>query len=240
MCQKCLLWVCLFWLHPQLMSLGHRCRCWIDVFEKQSSGTEHRPSGLVMWNPSTKTIIKYIKYSEYVVLGCTGLSRAACVWLCGAQQLLTGYSWDQPQGSQHTEGSKGFNIKSTWLTPVPVHWRMVTFSLTISLLLFGQKLQDNTEESVRKQKERTSISLPRIISACLNWHVVHFMFQKILISCLVHFQGWKWQIFSGSSFQMRGCVIFIRHIWFQTESLWALAWKSDKTNLHVTFRSGKL
>lgn len=89
---------------------------------------------------------------------CIGLHWVNMVYrvlVYEAQQfsLLTGYSWDQPQGSQHTEGSKGFNIKSTWFTPVPVHRRMI-FSLSfIYLFIFGQKLQDNTEESVRQQRK---------------------------------------------------------------------------------------
>lgn len=64
--------------------------------------------------------------------------------------ILTGYSWDQPQRSQHAEGSKGFNIKTSWFPSVAVHRWMATFS--VSLLLFGQKLQDNTEESVRRER----------------------------------------------------------------------------------------
>ena len=64
--------------------------------------------------------------------------------------IHTGYSWDQPQRSQHTEGSKGFNIKTSWFPSVSVHRWMATFS--VSLLLFGQKLQDNTEESVTRER----------------------------------------------------------------------------------------
>lgn len=73
--------------------------------------------------------------------------------------LLTGYSWDQPQGSQHTEGSKGFNIKSTWLTPVAMHRRVDILSLNFYLLIFGQNLQYNTEESVSKNKKEESKNL---------------------------------------------------------------------------------
>lgn len=72
---------------------------------------------------------------------------------------LTGYSWDQPQGSQHTEGSKGFNVKSTGFTPVAMRRRMATLSVTFSLIFFGQKFQNNTEESATKNKFPLSISL---------------------------------------------------------------------------------
>lgn len=71
--------------------------------------------------------------------------------------VLTGYSWDQPQRSQHTEGSKGFNIKTPRFPSVSVHWWMATFS--ISLLLFGQKLQDNTKESVTREREGSGVAV---------------------------------------------------------------------------------
>lgn len=64
---------------------------------------------------------------------------------------LTGDSGDQPQRSQHTEGSEGLNIKTSWFPSVAVHRWMATFS--VSLLLFGQKLQNNTEESVEEKEE---------------------------------------------------------------------------------------
>lgn len=87
------------------------------------------------------------KYAHSINMGCLRVEL---------KSSLTGYSWDQPQGAQHTEGSKGFNIKSTWLTPVPMHWCM-GISFNFSLFFFGQKLQCNTEESVGKQRKSLTL-----------------------------------------------------------------------------------
>lgn len=87
-----------------------------------------------------------------------------------AAVLLTGYSWDQPQRSQHTEGSKGFNIETSRFPSVSVHWWMATFS--VSLLLFGQKLQDNTEESVTRERGGSRLAVRR------RWNKLIFGFQR--------------------------------------------------------------
>lgn len=45
-----------------------------------------------------------------------------------------------------------------------MHWWMVTFSFAVRLLLFGQKLQDNTEESARTNEEHhTRVEVERFL-----------------------------------------------------------------------------
>lgn len=131
-------------------------------------------------------------FGNSYVLGYTKLTWVDCVLVYEALQfsLLTGYSWDQPQGSQYTEGSKGFNVKSTWFSPMSVHWRMVSISFAFRLLLFGQKLQDNTEESVRKQRKNLTLLVRQgkhavqhtITGLRLNYHILYAPEVPYLIS----------------------------------------------------------
>lgn len=65
--------------------------------------------------------------------------------------LLTGHSWDQAKRSQHSKGSEGFDVETSWFPSVAVHGRMGSNSFLLSI--FGQNFQDNTKQSKKKEKK---------------------------------------------------------------------------------------
>lgn len=130
-----------------------------------------------------------------------------------AVALLTGYSWDQPQRSQHTEGSKGFNVETSRFPSVSVHWWMATFS--VSLLLFGQKLQDNTEESVTRERVGSRLAVWR------RWNKLIFGFQRyaaLALPCSLMVKDSSfWLVITWSIKETHLCLIFFWLMLSQTD-----------------------